>query len=93
MYTVEVGFECSCFKKSDYESKKSFDNQSDAYNYANVLADFMNDDFCATHTFSAIRSGDKEFIIQVFDNPEAAGSCSTGISASAPCDEDTCGCS
>ena len=93
MYTVEMGYECPCFKRSEYESKKSFDNQKDAYNYANILVELMNDDFCTTHVFDAQRISDNEFVIGVFDNPEAGGSCSTGISATASCDEDSCGCS
>lgn len=88
-----MGYECTCFKRSEYESKKSFDNQKDAYNYANILAELMNDEFCTTHLFTSQRVGDNEFVIGVFDNPEAGGSCSTGISVAASCDEDSCGCS
>ena len=77
MYTVEIQHECGCFKKSEYTSKKSFDTQKDAYNYANILAEFMNEDFCQTHLFTSYLTQDNNFIIGVTDKPNA-GSCSTG---------------
>lgn len=90
MYTVEVSQECACFKKSEYENKKSFDNQQDAYNYANIVSEFMNEDFCSTHLFVPKRVGDNEFLIGVVDNPNA-GSCGTSSSASS-CSSGSCGC-
>ena len=77
MYTVYMGRECACFKKSEYEKEKSFDNQRDAYNYSNVLAELMNEKFCTTHIFSSHKTVDDDFIIGVVDNPDAGG-CSTG---------------
>lgn len=78
MNTVEIAQECGCFKKSEYEAKKTFDNQQDAYNYTNILVEFMNEDFCTKHQFVAQRTEDDNFVIGVFDNPNAGGSCSTG---------------
>ncbi|QSZ42572.1 hypothetical protein GJV85_10785 [Sulfurimonas aquatica] len=90
MNTVEMAYECACFKKSEYEAKKAFDNQQDAYNYANVLAELMNEEFCSTHQFVSQKTEDDNFIIGVFDNPNA-GSCGTGSSDSS-CDSGSCGC-
>lgn len=83
MYTVHIEHQCGCFKKSDYESEKSFENQQDAYNYSNLVAEFMNEDFCQKHLFVAQKTIDDQFVIRVSDNPNA-GSCGTGS-----CDTDT----
>lgn len=78
--------ECGCFKKSEYESKKSFDNQRDAYNYSNIVAEFMNEEFCTKHMFSAKIVDGNDFVIRVTDNPNAGGSCSTGSCGPCGCD-------
>ena len=90
MYTVEMQHECGCFKKSEYENNKSFNTQKDAYNYANTVAEFMNEDFCQTHLFTAHLTQDNNFIIGVTNNPNA-GSCGTGASDSS-CSTGSCGC-
>ena len=89
MYTVYIEHECACFKKSEYENEKSFGNQQDAYNYAHLLAEFMNEDFCTTHIFTAQLIDDHDFLIRVSANPNA-GSCGTGSSGSS-CGT-SCGC-
>ena len=89
MYTVKMAYECACFKKSDYDSEKSFEKQQDAYNYANIMSEFMNEDFCTTHLFTPQRVSDNEFLIGVSDNPNA-GSCGTTASS---CNTGSCGCS
>ena len=86
MYTVQMEHECGCFKKSEYESEKSFDNQRDAYNYSNIVAEFMNEEFCTKHLFSAQIVDDNDFVIRVTDNPNAGGSCSTGSCGPCGCD-------
>jgi len=78
MNTVEVEFECGCFKKSEYNKEQTFDNQQDAYNYANILVELMNEEFCSKHLFVGQQTMDDNFVIQVLDNPNAGGSCSTG---------------
>lgn len=89
MYTVTMGHECACFKKSEFKSVKSFDNQQDAYNYTNIAAEIMNEDFCTTHVFIPQRVGDSDYRIGVMDNPES-GSCGTGGASS--CSTGSCGC-
>ena len=97
MYTVQIEQECGCFKKSDYKSIKSFDNQQDAYNYANIVTEFMNEDFCQTHLFTAFKLEDDNFVIGVSSNPNS-GSCSTGscddttLTESSSCSSGSCGC-
>jgi len=86
MYTVQMEHECGCFKRSEYENGKSFDTQRDAYNYSNIVAEFMNEEFCSKHLFVAQRSGENEFLISVSENPNAGGSCSTGSCGPCGCD-------
>lgn len=90
-----MSHECACFKKSEYESEKSFETQKDAYNYANIVTEFMNEEFCATHLFAPQITSENDFIIGVSNNPNA-GSCSTsscGPSDPTGCDTGSCGCS
>ncbi|MDQ7046094.1 MAG: hypothetical protein Q9M39_00070 [Sulfurovum sp.] len=68
MYIVQIENECKCFKKSEYSNNKTFETQQDAYQYANILAELMNDEFCSTHTFSAHRAQDSNFVITVAMN-------------------------
>ena len=89
MYKVQMQNECSCFIKSEYESEKSFDTQRDAYNYANTLAELMNEEFCTTHLFTAYKLDNDDFVIGVAANPNA-GSCGTDSGSS--CSTGSCGC-
>lgn len=85
MYTVKINHECSCFKKSDYKAEQPFDKQQDAYQYAHILSELMNEEFCSAHIFDAHITPEKDFIISVTENPNA-GSCSTGSCGSCGCD-------
>jgi hypothetical protein len=69
MYTIEIEKECSCFKKSGFESKMTFDSREDMYNKARVLECRMNQEFCMTHFFEAVDYGDK-IIIHSSERPE-----------------------
>jgi len=89
MYTVQMEHECGCFKRSEYTNDKSFEKQQDAYNYANIVTELMNEEFCTKHLFVAQRAGDNEFLIRVSDNPNA-GSC--GTSSASSCSTGSCGC-
>jgi len=89
MYTVQMEHECGCFKRSEYTNDKSFDKQQDAYNYANILTELMNEEFCTKHLFVAQKTGGNEFVIRVAENPNA-GSCSTSSASS--CSSGSCGC-
>jgi len=79
MYTVQMEHQCGCFKRSEFESEKSFEKQQDAYNYANIASELMSEEFCGKHLFFAQKTDDNAFVIRVAENPNASGSsCSTG---------------
>jgi hypothetical protein len=88
MYRVQIEHECGCFKKSEYESEKVFDRQHEAYNYANIVSELMNEDFCSKHRFFSQKSVDDNFVIRVVANSDA-GSCGTDSSSSCGT---SCGC-
>lgn len=95
MYTVKMERECACFKKSEYKSEKTFDNQQDAQNYTNILIEFMAEDFCTTHLFFSQKVSENDFLIRVVENPNKSGggSCGTGIgSEDSSCSTGSCGC-
>ena len=50
MYTVQMEQECGCFQKSEYTNNTSFPTQQEAYNYSNIVAELMNEEFCGKHT-------------------------------------------
>jgi len=90
MYTVTMEHECGCFKRSEFESEKSFEKQQDAYSYTNIAAELMNEEFCGKHLFVPQKVGDNEFAIRVVENPNA-GSCSTGSCGTETLSESSCG--
>lgn len=89
MYTVQMEHECACFKKSEYKSEKSFDNQKDAYNYSKILEELMNEEFCSKHLFFTHKISDHNFMIRVVDNPNSGSSCSSGSCSTGSV---SCGC-
>ena len=78
--------ECRCFKKSEYSNNNSFQTQQDAYKYANIVAELMNEEFCSQHTFHAQRAEDDNFVIRVAINATYVSGCSTGVSCDVGCD-------
>lgn len=89
MYTVYIEKECGCFKKSEFEKEKSFEQQRDAYQYSNLLAEHMNEEFCTKHAFVSEKIAGNDFVIRVSENPNS-GSCSTDSGSS--CSSGSCGC-
>lgn len=85
MYTVQMEKECGCFKKSEYANNNSFQTQQDAYQYANIVAELMNEEFCSQHTFYSQRAEGNNFVIRVEINATAASGCSTGVSCDTGC--------
>ena len=94
--------ECGCFKKSEYSNNNSFPTQREAYNYANIVAEFMNEEFCSKHTFYSQVGENNTFVIRVALNTTDVSGCSTGISCDVGCestddwtlestDNDSCG--
>ena len=89
MYTVQMEHECGCFKRSEYTNEKSFDTQQDAYNYANIVTELMNEEFCSKHLFFAQKADGDAFIIRVAENPNgSASACSTDAGSCGT----SCGC-
>jgi hypothetical protein len=82
MYTVQMEKECACFKKSEYSNNMTFETQKDAYNYAKIVAEFMNEEFCGQHIFSAHRGDGDYFLIRVIINAESV----TGVAPHITCD-------
>ena len=92
MYNVNIEHECGCFKKSEYKSHKSFDNQQDAYTYSNIVCELMNEEFCTKHLFFVQKTEEDHFLIRVVNNPNAGGSCSTGSCSTGGSCGTSCGC-
>ena len=86
MYTVQMEEECACFKKSEYTNNNKFQTQQEAYQYANIVAEFMNEEFCSKHTFHSQIAEDNTFVIRVAQNATAVSGCSTGVSCDVGCD-------
>lgn len=85
MYTVLMEHECSCFKKSEYTNNNTFKTQQEAYQYANILAEFMNEEFCGQHKFYYEKAQGDNFVIRVAINATYVSGCSTGISCDVGC--------
>jgi len=66
--SVKTEKECGCFKRSDYESVKTFENKDEALLYAQEVCSDMNDTFCQKHCFSVTETGEKEMMICVAMN-------------------------
>lgn len=78
--------ECECFKKSEYTNNNTFNTQQDAYQYANIVAELMNEEFCGKHTFDTQRAEGNNFVIRVNINATYVSGCSTGVSCDVGCD-------
>jgi len=85
MFRVLMEKECECFKKSEYTNNNTFKTQQDAYNYANVVAELMNEEFCGRHEFYSQRAEDDNFVIRVIRNATFISGCSTGVSCDVGC--------
>jgi len=85
MYTVQMEKECACFKKSEYTNNNTFKTQQEAYNYANILAELMNEEFCSKHKFSAHRVEGNDFLISVAINVDAVPGYDPHISCDVGC--------
>ena len=85
MYTVEMEKECECFEKSEYSNNNTFPTQREAYQYANILAELMNEEFCSKHTFIAEPDENDTFVIRVSRNAIFVSGCSTGVSCDVGC--------
>lgn len=85
MFTVQMEQECGCFKKSEYTNNNTFKTQQEAYQYANVLAELMNEEFCSKHTFYCEPGEGDSFVIRVDINATYVSGCTTGVSCDVGC--------
>lgn len=85
MYTVRMEKECECFKKSEYANNLSFPTQQEAYQYAKIVEELMNEEFCRKHTFYSEPGGGDTFVIRVAINATFVSGCSTGVSCDVGC--------
>jgi len=71
MYSVQMQKTCKCFQKSDYVDSQTFKTQKEAYTYAKILTEIMNEEFCSTHTFDFQRVDTHIFLITLTINLHA----------------------
>ena len=90
MFTVTVPNQCGCFIKSEFKGEKSFDNQKDAYTYAKILEELMNEEFCGKHHYFAQKVDEYNFILQGAINPNASAGCSSGSCGTGSCGSTSC---
>lgn len=63
MFTVEMEKQCGCFKRSDYEAMKTFENKDEALMHAQTMASDMNETFCQKHNFTVVENGENFTIV------------------------------
>ena len=77
MFTINIEKECSCFKKSDFENNKRFENKDDALIEAMNMVKTMNDEWCQKHEFTFSEDG-QNFQIAVNERAKAHSGCCGG---------------
>lgn len=106
MYKVIMEKECACFSKSEYTNNNTFKTQQEAYQYSNILAELMNEEFCGRHKFYSEVAEGNNFVIRVSINATYVSGCSTGVTCDVGCgstddwtleatdeiDSESCGC-
>lgn len=65
MITVKMEKECGCFRRSEYDSAKTFVNKDEALLYAQEICADMNETFCKKHCFSVTETGESEMTVCV----------------------------
>jgi len=77
MFTINIEKECGCFKKSDFENNKNFENKDDALIEAMRMVKTMNDEWCQKHQFTFSEDG-QNFQIAVNEKAKAHSGCCGG---------------
>ena len=78
MFTINVKKECGCFKKSDFQNNRSFENKDEALMEAKLMESHMNQKFCQKHLFT-LSENDNNFQISVEMKPhQSDGGCCGG---------------
>lgn len=68
--TVHIEKECGCFKKSNYVNEQKYTSKNDALLHANLMKNYMNQNFCKKHLFS-LEEQENEVIIKVEEKEKA----------------------
>jgi len=77
MFTIHIEKECGCFKKSDFENNKRFENKDEALIEAMNMVKVMNDEWCQKHEFTFSEDG-QNFQIAVNERAKAHSGCCGG---------------
>ena len=77
MFTINIEKECGCFKKSDLQNNKSFDNKDDTLTEAMKMVEHMNNEFCQKHEFVLNEDG-HNFTIKVDERAKEQTQCCGG---------------
>ncbi|RLA57771.1 MAG: hypothetical protein DRQ78_13050 [Epsilonproteobacteria bacterium] len=64
MVKVHVEKECDCFKKSNYVNGQKYTSKNDALLHANLMKNYMNQNFCKKHIFG-LEENENEIIVTV----------------------------
>lgn len=55
MFTITMEKECTCFKRSKYQSTQCFESEKEAFEVATKMAKQMTHEFCKNHAFSVVK--------------------------------------
>jgi len=67
MVTVKMEKECGCFRDSNLESTKIFEDKDAAMLYAKGLCRTVNEEFCGKHFFRPADTADDEVTIKLIN--------------------------
>ena len=84
MFTINIDKECGCFKKSDFENNKGFENKDDALIEAKNMVNHMNKEFCQKHEFTLSENEDN-FSIAMNARPQDGAASSSGCCGGGHC--------
>ena len=55
MFTITMEKECSCFKRSNFETEQSFESEEEAFEIATQMENAMTNEICKQHDFSVLK--------------------------------------
>ena len=92
MFKIVMEKECGCFKKqNEFKNPTMFDTKEEAYQYAIVMQNRMNQEFCQKHEFHAVDKGDEieiKVALREEDDDDVYG---TGLEGGGCCGGGHCG--
>ncbi len=63
MFTITMEKECTCFKRSKFESEQYFHSEEEAFEAAKKMAKQMTHEFCKQHAFSVVKEGNNFLVL------------------------------